>query len=273
MVKGKIRKILASPYSVMTAFFIFFAALFTHFYYSSANTQIEAADQSYHDGERASTIADRKTDFNKALSIYLALEKSYAPGYGNGKLYYNIANSYFQLEEYPLAALYYYRALYLSPYDSRAKNNLDLTLKKLDLPPAEPPSALSTLFFFHAVLPLPQKLQLFFLFSLATFLLASGFLWQPYEGLKIGSIATGILAAVMLLSSTYSYSLESSKAVILKGTLLYRGAGKEFAPVKPEPLKPGSRVTLFHADEKWLKVETQKGEIGFVPIYSLQIVF
>lgn len=275
MMNKKIKRILASPYSVATAFFIFFIAFYLHFYYQSASSHISTANSSYIQGEHAITVAERKSAFNKALDEYLTIEKSYEPIYGNGKLYYNIGNTYYQLGEYPMAVLYYYRALSLSPYDSRVGYNLNAALKKLDLPPPEKQSAFAKVFFFHALLPLPQRLQLFFFLALVTLFFASYHLWVGAERTKLGTLIVGGMTVLMLLSLSYSYYLENSDAIVTKGTYLYRGAGKNFATVEDKPLKAGSRVEIFQSetDGTWLKVQAQNGEVGYVPHESLRLIF
>lgn len=65
--------------------------------------------------------------YNEALSLYLAEAKSTGT---SSQLFYNIANTYFRLKDYPHAVLYYERALMLDPSNADAKANLDFVREK-----------------------------------------------------------------------------------------------------------------------------------------------
>lgn len=272
--REKLKRFLISPYTVSTAFFIFFVAVYIHFYYHSASSLVKEANNSYLEGERAQTVDVRKTSFNKALNAFLKLEGEYDPRFGNGILYYDIGNTYFQLEDYPRAALYYYRALNLRPFDENVQKNLNLTLKKLDLPAVKEYTPIQKVLFFHTIIPLPWRLQFFFVTALLSMLLGSVYIWAPSEKVKITSMTFGALATIMLLSLTFTYFVENPQAVVVKSTNLYRGASKQFAPVIDEPIKAGSKITVTQVEQdgKWLKITTSDGEVGFVPSASLLLI-
>lgn len=66
-------------------------------------------------------------EYEKALSIYLQLEKSKP----SGELYHNIANTYFRLSDYANGMLYYERALKLNPNDKRLMTNCKICNSRL----------------------------------------------------------------------------------------------------------------------------------------------
>ena len=66
-------------------------------------------------------------EYEKALSIYLQLEKSKP----SGELYHNIANTYFRLSDYANGMLYYERALKLNPNDKRLMTNRKICNSRL----------------------------------------------------------------------------------------------------------------------------------------------
>ncbi|MEC7839238.1 MAG: tetratricopeptide repeat protein [Chlamydiota bacterium] len=272
---GKIKRFLSHPYAVTTAFFLFFIGVYLHFYYQSAANQVAESNQNYFDAEAATTIAARKNQFNSALEGYLKMEQTYDPRFGNGKLYYNIGNTYYQLEEYPLAVLYYYRAKHLRPFDSHVKTNLNVALSKLELPPAKENSAIAHIFFFHVLLPLPVRLQLFFMIALSAVITISINVWKPTKKIKNAAIILGAMTTFLFLSLMYTYFLENPEAVVVKSTSMYRGAGKQFAPVNENLLKAGSKVVLLQSDQEgqWLKVEDENDVVGFVPHSNLRVIF
>ena len=65
--------------------------------------------------------------YNEALNLYLAEAKQTGT---SAELYYNIANTYYRLNDRPHAILYYERALLLDPTDSQAKANLEFVRNK-----------------------------------------------------------------------------------------------------------------------------------------------
>jgi len=271
----RVKWFFSHPYTVTTVFFCFFIGVYVYFYTQTAFYQTSEANKNYFEAESATTIAARKSGFNKTLDSYLNMEKRYDPRFGNGKLYYNIGNTYFQLKEYPLAALYYYRARSLRPLDSFVENNLNTTLEKLQLPLAKEKSALANVFFFHTRLPLPMRLQIFFFLAFSSVVFISINIWRPTKNVRNASIALISISIILFLSLMYTYFLENPQAVVVKSTAMYRGAGKQFAMVVDSPLKAGSRVVLLESDQggTWLKVEDDDKGIGFVPHASLRVIF
>jgi tetratricopeptide (TPR) repeat protein len=240
---------------------------------------VKSADESYQKGEKASTIAERKESFNRALTLYKKLEESNQPQFGNGKLYYNLGNTYFQLEEYPWAILYYNKALSLMPRTDKIEGNLALAKQKLGIPQAAQKTLLDKIFFFHTKLALPERLQLFFLFGLFTFITASLYIWQRQRWLKQFGLLSGFFSLLFLFSLAYTHYFSPISAVIVKASKLYRDAGKQYATLSDQLLPsglipPGSQVVVLNVYEngKWLKIRTADGVIGFVPYEVIRII-
>lgn len=251
--------------------------LFIYFFvaqFSTLDQKLELASKSYREGEMADMIATRKEAFNQALAIYRDLEKEYAPTYGNGKLDYNLGNSYFQLEEYPKAILYYLRAMNLAPRNENIQANLNVARTKLGITSEHKNSLSSQIFFFHNKLSLPEKLQLFFGLTLLLFILGSTLIWKPFPSLKGLIILTSICLFALSCSLFYTQFIEPSNAVILKANLLYKDAGQQYAKVLEQPIAPGTVVTVLESTQngKWLKIATQEGIVGFIPYESIEII-
>ena len=73
-----------------------------------------------------------------------------------------MANSYYQLDETPLAVYYYYRAKALAPRDSAIAFNLSQALHKLNINQPESSPLSGNLFALASFLSLPERLELFF---------------------------------------------------------------------------------------------------------------
>lgn len=241
--------------------------------FDTSQKQLDEAYKSYLAGEKAESIAERTDQFNHALSIYSRLENSYDPILGSGKLYYNIANSYFQLEQYPLAIFYYYRAQKLMPRSEKVKQNLSVALKKLNLQSTTSDSILSTLFF-QEYFSLPERFQIFTCLGVATLILASLYIWLQKRWLIHLSILGGIAWGFLFLSICYTLFFTPLQGVIINPTLLYRDAGDQYAKVSKEPLSPGIKVEVIGTEHngKWLKVLTSKGTLGYLSSKHIRLI-
>ena len=91
------------------------------------------ANQAYKDGQ-----------FKRALEGYLHLIEK---GHKNGRLYYNIGNTYYRIEDLGKAILFYERALLLIPRDPDLKFNLAYALDQTTDIIDEPESLISQSFF------------------------------------------------------------------------------------------------------------------------------
>ncbi|MGA8165062.1 MAG: hypothetical protein WB791_08585 [Waddliaceae bacterium] len=264
--------------TILLAFFFFIGSL-AYFLFIAKTTknpeyQLKEAYREYVKGEKAGTAGERRAAFNRALSLYTDLEREPPPAFGNGKLYYNIANSYFQLGQYPWAVYYYYRALALMPRNDKVVHNLSVALNKLDLRAGEEQLIFSRIFPFHHYLSLPERLQVFFGLGLLTLVLGSLYLWSRRSWLRKTAILTAVLTGVMLLSLGYSHYIAPIEGVIIRSTALYRDAGEQYAKVRDAPILSGSRVEVLDVlrEGRWLKVMTEKGDLGYIPHDSIRIL-
>ncbi|MFQ5729799.1 MAG: hypothetical protein ACE5GN_05520 [Waddliaceae bacterium] len=236
--------------------------------------QLQQAQTEYVKGETAATLGERQDSFNRALAFYTDFESKYQPAFGNGKLYYNIANSYFQVGEYPWAILYYYRAHALMPRSKKVTDNLKVALTKLGIAAEEETSVFHKFFFFHQYLSLPERLQTFFVLALLGILSGSFYLWKRQPWLKNSVILTAILSGVVLCSLGYSHYIASTEGIIVRSTALYRDAGLQYAKVIEKPILSGIKVEILDTagNGKWLKIFTPEGNLGYVPCESLRII-
>lgn len=235
---------------------------------------IQEANESYIAGERAETVSKRKEAFNHALSLYKQAEAESYPEFSNGKLYYNIANTYFQLEEYPWAILYDYKALQLRPDDERIQRNLDIALDKAGVFKQNEESVFQRIFFWHNSIPLPKRLQIIFILSTLLLVVISIYIWNRNTNWKKVIYFVGFVWVLFFGSVLYSRYFSSIDGVIVNPTLLFLGAGSEYAAVTDQPVISGSKVQVLEIlqDGKWVKVMTTSGKIGYIPNTSLQVI-
>lgn len=247
-------------------------SLMAHF--SNTQEELKKAEEGYTLGEKAKTISERKEGFNQALAIYLQLNNRFNPTYGNGKLYFNIANTYFQLEELPLATYYYYKAKSLRPSDENVQRNLELTLKKQGLHYKEKKSFVRDILLLQGFLPLPSCLQLLFSLTILLFILYSARLWVTNKYLNAFIIVFSLGSALLLISISDSLFIQPNQAVITQSVQLKRDAGDQYAKVADQPVPAGSIVQVLDVlfEGAWLKIETEDGTVGFIPYSSAKLL-
>lgn len=234
---------------------------------------INEAFKNYSEGENASNVAERQKYFNNALEGYLDLYKRYHPDRGNGKLDYNIANSFYQLEEYPSAILYGNKSLLLRPRDERAANLLALAEKKLNLT-SEKKGSFQLAFLIGPRFSLPEKIQIFCACLLIAGLAFSFLIWTESVIWKSIGVFFSLILVFVLLNLGYVYYFSPIEGVVMQSSLLYRDAGKQYAPVNETPAPSGEKVTVLEVsgDHQWLKVETPSGIVGYLPAKSLRLI-
>lgn len=238
------------------------------------DAMLKEAYESYVAGEKASTVEERQRLFNRSLEIYSALEDRYHPAMGNGKLYYNMGNNFYQLEAYPWAVLDLYRAKALRPRDEKVQASLNNTLKKLNQPSEPEGDVIRKTFFSPFVLSIPEKIQWFCALVAAGFAAFSLYVWTRKPVWKGFGIFFACLVAILMANLSYAYYLAPIEGVVIRSSLLYRDAGKQYAPVSEDPVPSGQKIEILAAtnDGQWLKIQTSDEVVGFIPGENLRLI-
>lgn len=263
-----------------TIIFIILAVLAGMFIYRTldlskgSSEAIFQAHKHYLAAVQASPIVQRSKDLNEALSLYAQLEEQYNPFHGNGKLYHNIAEIYFQLEQYPWAAFYFYQAKALMPRSQKTEQHLERTLHKLNMSSHSKDSIFKRVFFFHYYLSLPERLQILSICTLMLFILSSIYIWKGYSFLK-GMGATLLLIWTLFFSSVvYTKYFAPLEGVLVEASMLYSGTNRQSSIIVSKPIMEGSKVEVLDVlDEgKWLKIRVDEEGLGFIPSPSVRLL-
>lgn len=246
----------------------------TSFFQEDPTPLLEEAYASYNAAEKTSNMVERQKLFNQSLKLYSELEEEYQPRNGNGRLYYNIGNAFYQLEAYPWAILNYYHARDLSPRDERVELSLRRALAKLNLPPDQESTPFESIFFAHTQLSLQERIQLFFLLAVLAVAAFSVYIWTEKRLWRSVGIVFSLITVALMLSLAYSYYAAPIEGVLIRSTLLYRDAGTQYAPVSEDPAPSGQKLSVLGvgAGGRWFKVETSERTVGFVPAESLRLI-
>lgn len=248
--------------------------LFTLWPIRTGSEIIDSSLKIYREAESSPIIFGRQEGFNKALDLFLKLEEEYQPNYGTGKLSYNIGNTYFELEEYALAILYYKRAESLMPRSVEIRKNLQSAQQKLGLKGGDDPYSLFDRLLEKPYLSLPERLQIFFISAVLTLFFSSLILWKKRWGCACLAWIFFSLSLLILSNLILSFYFSPIEAVLTHSVQLRRDIGFQFAKVKEEPLQKGIIVEVLKSspDGQWVKIQTPDGEFGYIPSQSLQLI-
>lgn len=249
--------------------------LFAMLFVSTCHAEplLQLAQQQYLLAESEQDPLKKQKNYNDALRIYAELTHEHQPEFGNGKLYYNLANSFYQLGEYPYAFFYYNKALSLSPGDQNIAFNLKAVKEQMGQMPVKERASFSEILLME-FLPLPLRLQLFSLFCILFFVFWSLLLWFQKSLYKYAALLFFVVGSFFFLSVMHTRYFTPIKAVMVHASSLYKGAGEQYGKVSKEILFSGSTVQVLDAGNqgKWLKILTEEGTLGYVPSSSLKMI-
>ncbi len=216
----------------------------------------------YKEGERASDALLRKQAFNEALVMYQHMETERP----SAKLCFDIANTYYQLNEMGFAILYYYKALKENPRFDAARTNLQIALQKVGAAPDEPNFVQNYLLFFHYKLSHNEKAITVLLMLFVAFTLFSVHLWVPQAILKKLASISAWIALLMFASIIWQEYLTPPQAIVVRPVALRRDAGDQYASVVGTPALAGTKLSVLSVqpDGNWLKVRSATGEVGYI---------
>lgn len=249
----------------MHAFFIQLLIYFFVFpiWGQSLNERLEEAQASYQLGEKATDYQERKLAFNKALLLYHNLEQENPQ---SADLDQALADTYFQLNEYAWAMLYYERALKNDSHHPLLMPHLTQTQEKLDLPKSINQTQKNRFFF-----SLSQQTNVLFGTIFITFLMLSFSIWfSSYWLRKIAILCT--LSLIFLTSNAlFFYYSTPLEGILIKSTGFYRAPDWNQPQLKSQPLLAGSKVQILQmtANGNWLKIE-DAGLVGYIPTDHLR---
>jgi len=224
----------------------------------------------YVEGERATSVEVRKKAFNEALIEYLKVE----PTHPSGIYFYDVANCYYQLGEYGLAILYYYRALNELPRNNKIEHNLEQALKKVDQTEENKTELYDFLLFFHHKLSFYEKEMLLLALLLFSFVFGSLFIWLSFSAFKKLAIVSFFCMSLFVVSILWTAYFSPPSAVIIRPAELLSGPGSQYAKAETKPPLIGTKVQVVEVVEKgaYLKIKLPGGQQAYVSSEQARII-
>jgi tetratricopeptide (TPR) repeat protein len=212
--------------------------------------------------------------FSAAADLYLKVADA---GYASPELYYNLGNSYFKMNEYARAILWYERAVRLDPGNEDISFNLNVANTKIS-DKIEPLPQLFYKRWFNGLIQLfsfdTWALLCVFLFitSLLGFVLylASRVLIIRKIGFWAG---TGFLVlsvfTLVFAWNGYGMAKSASEAIIFAPTITVKSSPDEKS-TDLFVVHEGTKVTLLDNISEWYEIRIANGSVGWLPKSSLE---
>lgn len=215
-------------------------------------------------------------EYATALDIYQHIEKD---GYVSARLWYNMGNTYYKLQDDGKAILYYERALKLDPSNSDVKHNLEIArLKILDKIETVPEFILTTWTKDLRNTMSSDKWAwtgVALLFIVALLLLA--FRFAPLASQrKISFVLACLVSLCVILSFAFSISLKSNVESGDGAVVLVPVSNVKSAPNSTGGnlfiLHEGTKVEILEHVGQWSRIELSDGRQGWMLSKDFEII-
>ncbi len=211
--------------------------------------------------------------YNKALLRYEQLIRT---GLKNGKLYYNIGNTYFRLHDLGRSILNYRLAQLYLPDDHNLSENLALALSQQPdkIIPKQQEQIMKTLLFWHYDLPQRMRWLIFSVAYLIFWLIAFVRLIRGGRSPGFTSLFPLLIALMMGGSLAVNYFSPPPKTGVLLASQVIprKGDGLSYKPSFTEPLHAGLDFNLLDKRNGWLHIELRDGRSCWIPDNSAATV-
>ena len=219
--------------------------------------------------------AYQNQEYEKAKEYY---EEFVQEGVKNFNLFYNLGNTYFKLENYGLARLFYEKALKFSPLDTDLLFNIELLQARLQDKEDKNESFLQHIFkkiyyFFSVNLLAIFVLICFILILLAIVLLILMEKPTTKKIVKVFMVIISMLFMIFLVLTIfrlYEFYNENFAVIIDETVFAYSGPNSDFQQVFT--IHEGLKVRIEKFDKDWLLIKLHSGNGGWIERNSLSII-
>ncbi len=198
-------------------------------------------------------------------------------GIRNGRIYYNIGNTYFRLGDLGRAILYYRRASLYAANDQNLRQNLEhARSRRVDrIERKQRERIFKTLFFLHYDVPSRIRFMIFLVSFAALWISASTLLLLKKGFLKLILVVSAVVSAAVLVSlAAESYSLSRRPGGVITAVEVEarKGDAETYQPSFTEPLHAGTEFRLLEERSGWCHVELDDGARTWIPSASGELV-
>jgi len=197
-------------------------------------------------------------------------------GIRNGKLFYDIGNAYFRLNDLGRAILHYRRAAQFLPGDTNLTQNLRYARsRRIDqMEEKQQTQVLKTLLFWHYDLSQRTRAALFAGFFAAFWMLASLRLFFADRVPRAlpaacGGVALLFLGSLVLEAASGS---QGGGVILAEQVVARKGDGDTYEPSFNEPLHAGTEFALLENRGEWYQIELADGQRCWIPATAAGLI-
>jgi tetratricopeptide (TPR) repeat protein len=231
---------------------------------------LDSAEEAFRRGvELEETNPERARDqYERALLHYERIVRD--DGVRNGRLYYNIGNTYFRLGDIGRAVLNYRRAVLYIQGDENVRANLEYArsrrVDRVELEESE--RIFKTLFFLHYDVPLRIKFSIFTVLFALLWVFAALRLFMYFPALRalivIPAVVSGLFLASIVVESVDA-SRNPEGVVTAREVIARKGDAETYQPSFTEPLHSGTEFVLIEERSEWFHIELEDGSRCWIP--------
>ncbi len=258
--------------------------ILTHIFSLDSKLNIELLNQGNDLFQQAVNIetsnpGEAQSLYEESLIRYLQI----AEDIQNGKLFYNIGNIYFHLDDIGRAILFYKKAALLMPGDSNLKENLEAAraLRVDTLNEKESIRILKTIFFIHYKLSTTVRALLFVAFITFAWISAVFLLFKkkiPSSLFQVFTSTTLVFAflALVFLGSimidTIKIQTHPEGVITADAVIARKGDGLSYSPSFEDPLHSGLEFTLLDERTGWYYIEISDNTRTWIPANAASLI-
>jgi len=234
-------------------------------------TLIGAAEVSQDRFDKANQLYEQGK-YTEALNRYHEIEKTGS----HWKVFYNIGNCYYKLNQPVRAKIYYLKARRLDPFESSIQKNIEIVNKLLkDKVPASKPDFISRLLMrIESIL----SLNVLSITLLLLVVILNGFVFMLIKKGKNRFILYGVSFSLILavlfagyhIHRVNKYNRRNTAVIIKKDAQLRSGPGENNTVLFK--VNPGLEVKIIDqgGNKKWLQVSASSEIAGWIEAESLE---
>ena len=212
--------------------------------------------------------------YRKAILHY---ERLVASGVRNGRLYYNIGNAWFRLDDMGRAIINYKRSELYNPADPILDQNLQFARSRRvnRIEAQQRDRVFKTLFFIHYDVPTRVRFGIF----LGAFILlwgaAIGAVFYRRGWVRTLIISLAVVCVIFmasLISEKVSMTRDPAGVVIAPEVTARKGDGETYQPSFTAPLYTGTEFDLLERRPDWWYIELEDGARCWIPAWGGELV-
>lgn len=212
--------------------------------------------------------------YRKAILHYERLEAS---GVRNGKLYYNIGNAWFRLDDMGRAILSYKRSELYNPADPNLGQNLQFARSRRinRIEAQQRDRVFKTLFFIHYDVPTRVRFGIFLGAFLLLWSAAIVAVFHRRGRVRTLIISLTVVCVVFLLSLVWekaSLTRNPAGVVTAPDVVARKGDAETYQPSFTAPLYSGTEFDLLERRPDWWYIELEDGARCWIPAWGGELV-